>query len=62
MSQTQTKNFRAKCLDLKNPDEVVLHLVEFEISESGGEFKPHQVEVMAQDPMDAIDAVRREFA
>jgi len=61
MSATEIKNMIARCLDKKSVEEIVLHEVEFEIKESGGDFKLHVVQVMAKDPIDAIDYVRREY-
>jgi hypothetical protein len=61
MSMTEVKNLRARCLDMESIEEVALHEVEFDIKESGGDFKPSVVQVMAKDPIDAIDYVRREY-
>ena len=59
MSQTEIKNVRAKCIDMNNPAEIVLHEVYFDIKESGDDWKRHSVQIMATDPLDAIAAVRQ---
>jgi hypothetical protein len=46
---------------MRSNDAVVLHQVDFEIKESGGDWIQHSVEVMAEDPIDAIDYVRKEY-
>jgi hypothetical protein len=51
------KNLTAKCLERDNPDEVVLHEVEFDRKESGA-WTHHVVQIMATDPQDAINAIR----
>lgn len=61
MSMTEVRHLQAKCLDMGNDDAVVLHQVDFEIKESGGNWLQHSVEIMATDPMDAIDYVRKEY-
>lgn len=52
------KNLTAKCLERDNPDEVVLHEVSFDRKESGA-WTSHVVRIMATDPQDAINAIRR---
>jgi hypothetical protein len=61
MSTAEIRNVRARCLDTESVEEVALHEVEFEIKESGDDFKPHSVQIMAIDPIDAIAYVRREY-
>ena len=61
MSTTEVKNFICECMDKQSQNAVVLHRVEFEIKESGGNWIEHSVEVMATDPIDAINHVRKEF-
>jgi len=51
------KNMKAKCLDKRSDDPVVLHQVEFDRKESGV-WEHLVVEIMATDPIDAINAVR----
>jgi hypothetical protein len=60
MSTTEIRNLTSRCLDRESIDEIVLHEVNFEIKESGGDWHPHRIEVMAKDPMDAINHVRLE--
>ena len=61
MSMTELRHLQAKCLDMRSNDAVVLHQVDFEIKESGGDWVQHSVEVMAEDPMDAINYVQKEY-
>ena len=61
MSATELKNVTARCIDRESIEEFALHEVEFEIKESGDDFKPHVVQIMAKDPMDAIEYIRREY-
>jgi len=61
MSTTELKNLCARCIDKESIEDIALHEVKFEIKESGGDWKPHVVQVMATDPMNAIDYIRREF-
>jgi hypothetical protein len=61
MITTEVKNFICECMDKQSRDAVVLYRVEFEIKESGGNWIEHSVEVMATDPIDAINHVRKEF-
>lgn len=61
MSTTQLRNLKARCLDRDNPSNIVLHEVSFELTESGDDFKPHVMQVMATDPMDAINHVRKVY-
>lgn len=63
MSVTEIRMCRAECLE-KDADHnaLVLHKVDFEIKESGDDWKPHSITLMATDPMDAINAVRKEIA
>ena len=57
MSTTEYKNMKAKCVEMDNPDAVVLHEVEFDRKESGA-WTSHVVRIMATDPQDAINAIR----
>lgn len=61
MSQTEIKNLTARCVDKESIEELALHEVAFEIKESGADFKPHVVQIMAKDPVDAIDYIRKEY-
>ena len=60
MSTTEIRNIFARCIDKESIEEVALHEVNFEIKESGSDWKPHVMQVMAKDPMDAINYVRVE--
>jgi hypothetical protein len=55
------RNVYGRCIDKDSIDEMALHEVEFELKESGGDWQPHVVQIMAKDPMDAINAVRKEM-
>jgi len=57
MSTTEYKNMTARCLDKESIEEVALHEVEFDRKDSGV-WEHLVIEVMATDPMDAINAVR----
>lgn len=59
MSATEVRNLTARCIDKESIEELALHEVKFEIKESGDDFKPHAMQIMAKDPMDAIEYVRR---
>jgi hypothetical protein len=61
MSIVEFKNMRGKCLDKDSFDEVVLHEVEFDRKDSGV-WEHHVVQIMATDPMDAINAVKSQGA
>lgn len=60
MSVLEIKNCRAKCIDRDNPAEVVLHEVEFDLKDSG-DWGHKVVQVMATDPMDAINYIRKVY-
>jgi hypothetical protein len=59
MSATEVRNLIARCIDKESIEELALHEVEFEIKESGDDFKLHVMQIMAKDPIDAIEYVRR---
>lgn len=57
MSTTQIRNLTARCLDRDNPSDIVLHEVKYELQESGA-WVDMTTQVMATDPMDAINVVK----
>lgn len=54
----QIKNCMAKCIDKDNPASVVVHEVEFDLKEAGV-WNHYVRQVMATDPMDAINYIRK---
>lgn len=59
MSTTQVKNYMARCIDMSSDEELVAHEVEFDRQESGGLWTHHTVRVLATNPLDAINAIKR---
>jgi hypothetical protein len=55
---SEYRNMKAKCLDRTSSDDVVLHEVYFERKEPDGSWTDHLIQIMATDPMDAIQIVR----
>jgi hypothetical protein len=53
----QINNLQAKCLDRNSPHDLVLHEVRFDL-QNNGQWEPKSMEVLATDPMDAIETVR----
>lgn len=52
------RNMKAKCLDRTSSDDVVLHEVSYDHKEPDGSWTSHIKQIMATDPMDAIQIVR----
>jgi hypothetical protein len=61
MSMIEFRNLAGMCLDFHNTDAVVLHEVSYQVKDSGV-WVDKKVQVMATDPMDAIDHIRKGLA
>jgi len=55
----EIKNLYARCIDKESIEEFALHEVEFEVKESSGNWTNHVIQIMAKDPVDAINEMRR---
>jgi hypothetical protein len=58
MSMTETKGYMARCIDMTSNEELVAHEVEFDRKDSGV-WVHHVVRILATDPLDAINAIKR---
>lgn len=58
MSMTEVRNMTARCLDTASNAALVLHEVGYELKDSGG-WIDKTVQLLATDPIDAINAVRK---
>jgi hypothetical protein len=55
---SEVRNIRAKCVELNDTAPIVLHQIDYEVKDSGV-WLTKSVQVMAKDPMDAIDYIKR---
>lgn len=53
------RNISAKCIDRNNPSDYVMHQVTYESQNDSGEWVSTTTELMATDPMDAIETIKR---
>jgi hypothetical protein len=56
--KTEYRNMKAKCIDRDSADELVVHEVTYDRKDPDGNWTSHVVQLMATDPMDAIDRQR----
>jgi hypothetical protein len=55
---SELRNIKARCVELNDTAPIVLHEVSYEVKDSGV-WLAKTADVMAKDPMDAIDYIRR---
>ena len=57
--QMEIKNLYARCIDKESIEEFALHEVEFDRKGKNGDWTNYVIHIMAKDPVDAINEMRR---